>query len=483
MKIDFKKLFLDNLGTKQTILKNTFWLAAGEGITRFLKLILIIYVARILGATEYGKFTFALAFVTLFVIFSDLGLSQITTREFAREKEREKEFPAILLLKILLSLGILLFILISSFFVAPDPVIQKAIWILAIYVLISNFSEIIYAFLRARQKMEYESWAKILQAFVIAAVGFFVLFNFPSVENLSYSYLFASLVALIFILLFFHFKVFHLGFSWNSLIWKRFLGMAWPLGLGTIFAIIYLHIDSVMMGFFGQITQTGWYNAAYRIITATLIPMYLISQSFYPVLSSSFKESKEKLQRVWNYQMETMILLAVPLMVGGIALAPRIIDFVYNPSFAPSVLAFQILIVMAGITFFYNPFGQALIVSNQQKKFFWITMSGAAINVILNFILIPKFSLYGAAFTTVVTVLFILFLFIKFTSESTPIRPFNLKFLLISLGAGLSSIPMFFLIIQPKIYNLNVFLSVLIGVGIYSICFFAYRKLLSKKLR
>jgi len=78
---------LHNLGEKQTIAKNTFWLGVAEGITRFLKLFLIIYVARILGATEYGKFTFALAFVSLFAIFSDFGISTITTREIARDKD------------------------------------------------------------------------------------------------------------------------------------------------------------------------------------------------------------------------------------------------------------------------------------------------------------------------------------------------------------------------------------------------------------
>ena len=70
---DVKTLLFDNQTVKQTIFKNTFWLATAIGASKFLKFILFIYVARILGATEYGKFTFALAFVGLFVIFSDLG--------------------------------------------------------------------------------------------------------------------------------------------------------------------------------------------------------------------------------------------------------------------------------------------------------------------------------------------------------------------------------------------------------------------------
>ena len=449
---DIKTLFFDNKTVKQTIFKNTLWLAGAEGISRFLKLILLIYIARILGATEYGKFTFALAFVGLFVIFFDFGLSQITTREFSREREREKEFSAILSLKILLSLGTLILILVSSFFITPDPIVQKIIWILSISILTSSFLIIFYAFFQARQKMEYQAWVKILEALTVTGAGFFILFYFPSIENLSYSYLFASLVTLIFILFFFHFKIYRLSLDWNKLIWQRYLAMSWSLALVAIFITIYTQIDSVMMGYLGQITQTGWYNAAYRIVWATLLPIGIISTSFFPVLSKYFKESKEKLREIWNYQMEIMVLPAIPLVVGGIVLAPKIIDFIYDPSFAPSVFAFQILIIMAGIIFLYYAFYQVLIVFDQQKKIFWAVLLGALVNVILNLILIPKFSLYGAAFATVITHLLIFFLLIRFTLKFTTINPFNSKIILSFIGAILCSIPMYFVIIQPQIY-------------------------------
>ena len=207
---DFKSLFLTNQTLKQTIFKNTFWIALATGLSKFSKLFLLIYVARILGATEYGKFTFALAFVSLFVIFFEFGLSNIVTREFARDKEREKEFFSILSLKVLLSLGTLTLILIGSFLVTSDPDIQKVIWILAVFSSAGNFSEIIYAFFRARQRMEYESWAIALEALVVVGIGFFVILNFPSIINLSYGYLLSALLGLIFILTTFHFKIFPL---------------------------------------------------------------------------------------------------------------------------------------------------------------------------------------------------------------------------------------------------------------------------------
>ncbi len=368
----------------------------------------------------------------------------------------------------------------GSFFITSAPSIRKIIWILAVYILISNFSGIIYAFLSALQRMEYVFFGVVLQALVVTGAGLFVIFNFPSLENISYSYLFASLAVLIFILVFFHLKFFPLRLSWQVSAWKRFLVMSWPIGLAIIFATCFRSIDSIMMGCFGLITEVGWYNAAYKIIRLIIIPSSFISSSFYPVLSKAFKESEETFQKFWDYHMEIKIFLAIPLVVGGVTFAPRIINFIYNLSFAPSVFAFQILIVGAGIVLLNGVFSQALIVSNQQKKVLLVTFFGAITNIILNSILIPKFNLYGAASSALVTFLLNFFLLFGFTSKFTSIKLLNPGLLLSFMGAILSSIAMYFVISSPPVYRLNIFLSIPIGAATYLACYFLVKLFFSK---
>lgn len=479
---DIKSLLLDNKTIGQTIFKNTFWLMIAEVVSKLMSFFLLIYVARILGATEYGKFTFALAIIYLFGIFYEFASSRIITRDFSQEREREKEYPAILSLKIILSLGAVVLILISSFFITPDPAIRKIILILAIYIFFSGFFETIYAFLRARQQMEYESLMKITHSVLLTAFSFFVILNFPSVENLSYGYLFSTVTALILALLFFHFKIYPLSLSFDKTVWKKILVSSWPLAAVSVFSTIYYHTDSAMLGYFGQITQTGWYDAAYRIILISSIPISLISTSYYPILSQAFKESKEKFQKFWDNQMKIMISLAVPITTGGIVLAPKIIDFLYGQSYFPSVFAFQILVVTTGIIFLCITFQQGLIIANQQKNIFWAVLFGAIFNVVLNSILIPEFSLYGAAISTVVTNLLIFFLLVRFTLRFTPIAPFDLKTLTNFMITILCSLIMCLAISSPLIYSLNVILTILVGVVIYLICFFIINKIFRLKL-
>jgi len=479
-KINIKSLLFKNTGIKQTIFKNTFWLIGAEGVSKLLKIVLIIYVARIFGALNYGMFTFSLAFVTLFAVFFDMGLGTIITREFSNKEGKREEFLAIFSLKILLGAIVLFLIFIGSFFVSQDPIIRKTVWILGIYIMMTELTGIIFAFFRSRQQMEHESWMKIFQIFAETSIGIFVILNFPSVQNLGYSYLLASFITLFVVLLFFNFRVFPLKFYWEKSIWKKFLRMSWPVALVGVFATIYSQIDSVMMGYWGQIIETGWYNAAYRLAGTVMVPAALVGVSFFPALSKAFKEDKEKFQKIGDYQIQIMIFFAIPLTVGGIALAPRIINWVYGSDYSSATLAFQILIIAAGFTFFSNLFNNILIAAKKQKNLSMIIFSGAVLNVILNILLIPRYTLYGAAISTLMTMILIFVLLLGFVPKLTPFKIFNLNLFINLLGACVSSLIMYFLISKPEIYCINIFLLILIGTLSYSISFLLYKRIIKK---
>ena len=475
---EIQSLFFDNKSLKQTIFKNTFWLILAEGITRILKLFLVFYISRILGVVEYGKFTFALSFVSILTVFADLGLNSLTVREISREKE--KDFPFILSLKLILSLIVLALIFIGSFFIAPNIEVQKLIWILGLYVLINGFSAIIYSFFRAKEKMQYEFFAKTSQGIIVVILGFFVLLNFPSVRNLGFSYLFASVSALFLTCFIFRSKIYSLRLHFNKEIWKNLLILSLPIGLSGIFGTIHNTIGSVLMGAYNQVTQLGWYSASLKVADIILVLFSLLSASFFPVLSKFYKQSKEKFQKIWDVYFQLILSLSVPLVVGGIVLAPKIIDLIYDPSYFPSILTFQILILFVGIYFVSGPFNQILFIFNQQQKLFWISLFGAIISIVLNLILIPSYSLYGVAFVRVFTRVLMFFLLLRFSLKSTIINFFNFKLALSLMGISFSSVLMFFVISFPKIYNLHVLLVVIIGVVVYAISLLGCRKIILK---
>jgi O-antigen/teichoic acid export membrane protein len=178
--------------------------------------------------------------------------------------------------------------------------------------------------------------------------------------------------------------------------------------------------------------------------------------------------------------MELIIILAFPLVVGGGVLAPKIINSLYGQEFAPSALALQILLVMTGIVFIYSVFQKSLIIFDQQKKIFQTMLAGVILNIGLNVILIPKYSLYGAAVATVVTHLLILFLQLIFVLKIDEINLFNPRIIQAFFGAIICSVAMYFIISLPSIYSLPVALSIFVGAVIYLILLWAYKKTIDR---
>jgi O-antigen/teichoic acid export membrane protein len=474
-----KNFLFSNINQKQTIFKNTFWLATSDVIMKLAKFFLVIFIIRSLGVTEYGKFSFAISFVSIFVIFIDFGISSILTREFAKDQKQEEKFSALLSLRLILGIATILLVNLGSFFITQDPTVKRIILILSFYIFLAEFSGIFFCFFKARQKMEYEAWIKIIQTIILTGAGFGILFIFPSIIALSYAYALSAVFALIITLIFFYTKIARLKFTYSKTVWKEFLINSWPIALIGIISSVYNSTDSVMMGYFGQITQTGYYNAAYKIIGVSLLPMNLIIQSFYPALSSKIKE-KEKYQKIWNTQFQIMIFLATPLLVAGLILAPKIIQFLYGSEFLVAVFTFRILLIGTFFLYLYIPYRETLIIFNLQKKLFKIVLSGAIINIVLNYFLIPKYSLDGASVATTITHLFVLISLVILTAKHTytSLDKFaNFKFAITSLMA--SFIMGCFLVLNLKLHIIPL---ILIGSIIYLVIFAAFNaKQLIKK--
>ena len=469
----FRKIFFENINLKQTIFKNTFWLAAAEITTGLLRLALVIFVARTLGSTEYGKFTFAYSFVSLFAILSDLGISFLVTREFSKEKEKEKEYPVIVSLKIFLSAGVLVLTVLGSLFVSNLENVRSIVWILTIFIFSDGFFNIIYPFIRARQKMEYEAFVKIVQAAITFIAGILVIFYFPSAISLSYVYLSASIIVLSAVAVYFHFFVYPLKLVFDIPAWKKILKNSWALTFGFVGTWVYINVDSVMIGFLGKTSEVGWYNAASKIVLSIiLIAAGLVSRSFYPALCKLFKEANAKFQKGWDYYMKLMIFLSVPIMIGGWVFASRIIDLLYGlGNYHPSVFIFQILIILAGITFLHYPYSTALVIFGRQKVNFFVMLTAVFLSVILNFVFIPIYGFNIVPINTVIANIVVLFITIAFFKRYTPINPFD-KDIIKILGVALfSGLVMFLLVTSPTIFNLNIFFCIILGAVVYCLSF------------
>lgn len=466
----FKFLF-ENREHKQIILKNTFWLSAAQGISGVINFFLMIYIIRIFGPTEYGKFAFAFAFVSLFSTLFDFGLSTTVTREFARDKDKVKHILDLLILKLIIGLGVLFVIFLGAFFITQDKLLAKIILILGFYIFAVEIINFFYAFFRSQQKMEIEAIFRIVQIAILSLMVLWIISARPSVLYLSYAYVgAASLVLLIifgFSILKNNFTFLSLSLSFNKSIWKQFLIIGWYLALAKGVGDIIMNTDSVMLGYCGQVTEIGWYNAASKINGFVLFPMAMISSAIFPALIAILKESQERFMKYWEFWMKGTIFFSVLLIFIVLARADTIIEIAYSKDFLPSALVLKILVFMAASAYIHNIYFHTLLIFDRQRMIFYAMLISAALNVVLNLILIPRFSLYGAAAASVATHFTTLCLLSLLTSRYTLIKPFN-RFSLFAISASVvSGLLMYFGVYLMDAVKINSFISISCGILIY----------------
>jgi len=463
---------LHNKDTKQTIVKNTFWLSFSTILSKIIKYFLIIYVARILGATEYGVFNFAMSFVALFNIFADLGITSLISREVAKEEKSGIHISAAFTLKLLLTIATLALIIVASFLIPQVAKTRITILILAGYILINGLAVFFYNCFYGKQEMQYRSVTEIISVSLTTILGIYLVSLVSRAYILAIAYLVGAIVA--FLIIFFIFKKKFgstLKLDFNKKEWKKIFNWSWPLALGGVFAAIYTNTDSLMMGFWHLFNQIGYYNAAQKIVGVAIIPAGLIAISFFPALTKSHSnQEKQKMQKLFDSQNIILAMIAIPIVVGGYILANGLIIHLYGLEYQPAIKAFRILILMGGISYLVAPLGRALFIYNQQKRTFWVTIWAALLNVVLNAFLIPKFGLYGAAWASVATFALSFILLSYYTQKLTPLKIVNrrlIKYLFVFLS---SSLLMGLVLLFLAAHNVNPFLKIGIGTLVYFAC-------------
>jgi len=388
----------------QRIAKNTAVLSIAEIATTIIGFLFLMYVARYLGAAGFGILSFALAFTAIFGVFTDVGLKTLTIREVARERSlAQKYLGNIAVLKTILCIVTFgLIALTINLLGYPEETIH-VVYLIALSVVLGAFSLMFYSIFQAYERMEFVTIGQVLSGVLRLAGAFFVISQGLSITALAFVFLLASVVTLGYNSIVSIWKFAKPKIEVDLVFWKEALKQAWPFGLVAVFVSIYYWIDSVMLSLMKGDDVVGWYNAAYRLVLALGFIPGSYSSSVFPAMSRFYVSSKESLKLVYEKSVKYMAILAVPIGVGTTLLADKAILLIYGAEYSPSIIALQILIWSMVFIFVSGIFAQLFNSLNKQIIVAKVTGSCALLNILLNVLLIPRYSYIGASIATVVT--------------------------------------------------------------------------------
>lgn len=454
------------MNTIQRITKNVSVLFISNILSYVLAFFTLIYSARYLGVEGFGTLSLALAFTGIFSVCMDLGLYSLTIREVARDKSLADDYVAnITSIKIILGIITLMLIFIIVYIIGYNQQTTLVIYIIALYTLFITFSQLFYAVFQAYEKMEYQSFGGVLSSLLLlAGVLTAIYFKFNLIQ-FSLIYLVTGAIILIYALIAYFHKFSLPKMAFHVTHWKDLILESWPFAITGISINIYTYIDTVLLSVIIGSDAVGLYNAAYRLVLILIFIPAVFNISVFPLMSKYYVSSKESSNLIFEKLLKIMLVAAIPLGVGTVLLAEKIVLLIYGDQYLGAVVALQILIWSIVLIFARSSFETLFQSSNRQLIVTKIFIIGVIFNIILNLIIIPKYSYVGAGIITVLTDALILGLLIFATRDiklsiSQNNRISLIKIILASLVMGIT---------LKYLINLNLILLTIIGIIIYVI--------------
>lgn len=410
------------MGSLARIFKNIGFSFSSRIFIFAARIVVVSLLARYLGQSGFGKYSYVFAFVAMFEGISDFGINTILIREVATDKlDKRNLLGNALSFKVLLSCLTFLAIFTIVNLLEYSFEIKYSILFLSAAIILNYLANTFFAIFRAYEKLEYESLLIFIDRGVYLALIIFIVATRNSFLSIFLAYLAAVLVKLGWGIYLTTKRFLKPRLEAHLLKWKYLIKESWPMGLFLLLNIIYLRVDIIILNHYLASREVGIFAGAYRIIDAAMVLPVVILAAIFPVISKLAASNKDSLGIFIRGAFKAFVAIALPLAISIIFLSDYIIQIILGKEFleASNVLR---LLSFALILMFFNYLFCHILNAIHRQKWFTISLGTALVlKVYLNFALVPKMGYIGAAIATVVSEFFIfilgLFLVIKFAAK------------------------------------------------------------------
>jgi len=384
------------------IVKNTFWLSTSQIIARGLGFFYFIFLARFLGVADFGIYSFTIAFVYNFIPVADFGIERLVLRDISREPEKTTYFLKRLLpLRMILAAiaYFLLVILALVFGQTGKQILYLAIFGLALFPY--SFSFLLISFLNSREEMKFLAASNIFLILFTGVTGaLLVILKFP-LTILFFVYPLANFLLAGWFWLNSKELNLPLGGVIDLVFWKKCLSQSWAFATILILAVFYLRLSVVMLNLIKGSVATGLYNSAFKFVEATILIPQSLTLALFPLSSKLIISDKAKLKKIYLKALLILVLLSVPLMFVFLFAPQLLVKTTYGSNYLGAVPVFMIL-GLSFVFFFPNALaGNIIQNSDKFKRFLPWAVANFLVALILCLILIPRYSIVGAAWAVV----------------------------------------------------------------------------------
>lgn len=372
-----------------------------------LNVVAALAIVRFLRPAAYGDYVFALSFAAVFGLLGELGVNKVAVREMSRHPA---DIPSLigtaLLGQLLLAVLGCLAAQVALAFVGERAEIRAAVAIASLLYFTEAFSLSFAAVFQVRLSLQYEALARIAtQALDTALVlwlislgaGLLWLIAAPVITGAIGVAIAAGLV--------------YWRFRTPFVVDPRRLGLllreAVPLGITSLVVVLYLRLDSVLLGILRGPEDVGQYGAASRPIEYVILALAVLVNVLFPLLARWHGVDIRRFAALYAYGTAGLLAVSLPIVVAVGVFADHIVAVLYPADFAPAAAILRLLAPSLALTLLGAWAGFALLSARQQQVVLLCNLAALVLNIVMNFILIPVVGPMGAALAAVLTSLIV----------------------------------------------------------------------------
>ena len=387
------------------VARNAALLSGATLVSRALTFVLGVVIARMLGAVDYGRYGVAIAVATILLPLADLGTTPFVSREAARDRSLA-DGVARRLAGVRLATSVVLAgsVAAGAWLLLDDHLLAAAVSLVLLAALADGMSQFVYGYFQGREQMGFEALTTSAVA-LLRTVGGVV----TAVVGRRLVPLLLWLVAVSGVQLLVAGRR-----LWRAIVtapptasrvdWRTVGAM----GMTTVFVMVYLRADTVMIGWLLGTREAGHYTAAYTIMSSLQIVPWMVALALTPVFTRSHGRDDALFRTSWDEGVRIVLLISLPLALVTALLAGPVVSRVFGEGFSASSTTLAILVwscPMASL----NALVAAIMRSiGREGRLAVVTLAGAVLNVTLNLWAIPAVGIHGAAATTITAELIVL---------------------------------------------------------------------------
>ena len=402
---------------KISVKKNYIYNLIYQWVALMVPLITTPYVSRVLGADGVGAYSYTYSMATYFVMFGNLGVNEFGKIQVAGAREDKREisrlFWELVLFKIVMTTGSLAVFWIS---IGVHSRYLKLYLVLGLY-FVASMTDIAW-FLQGLEEFKKTAFRScfIKIAGVVLILGF--------VRNPSDIYKYAAILHISTILgnmaLWGYMPRYLVRVPLKELRIFRHTRQSLVFFLPVVAASVYSVMDKNMIGWITRSeAENGYYEQAHKIQQTILQAVLALSAVLLPRITYLFKEEKlDEIRGMINRLLQFVAFLSFPLAFGLMGVADKLVPWFLGEEFLPSIPLLQIFSLLILIIAYDDFIGlQCLIARGRQKDYNKGIVIGAAVNFTLNWFFIPWLGSRGAALSSVISEIVILFVFVYYGRE------------------------------------------------------------------